>query len=127
MIGKRSEQLEKLYADHIRRSEPSPSTNGHRHHQDLTLSDEKVIELCRRARNAPKFERLYDFGDTGEYGGDDSRADQALISVMAFFTQESEQLDRLFRGSALCREKWTARLDYRRRTIDKALRGLGET
>lgn len=46
---------------------------------------------------------------------------------MAFFTQDPEQLDRLFRRSALCREKWTGRADYRRRTIDKALHNLTET
>lgn len=127
MIGKRTEQLGKLHAEHIRRPEPAPSTNGHRHHQDLTLSDEAVDELCRRARNASKFERLYDFGDVGEYDGDDSRADQGLVSMMAFYTQDPEQLDRLFRASALCRQKWTGRPDYRRRTIEKALRGLTET
>jgi hypothetical protein len=127
LIGQRSEQLEKLHAEHISRPEPAPSTNSHHHHQDLILSDEAVIDLCRRARNAPKFERLYDFGDVGDYDGDDSRADQALISIMAFYTQEPDQLDRLFRGSALCREKWTGRTDYRRRTINKALRNLTET
>jgi hypothetical protein len=40
----------------------------------------------------------------------------------------AEQLDSLFRGSALYRpDKWGRRADYRRRTIEKALGNLAET
>jgi hypothetical protein len=92
------------------------------------FTDEEVVRLCRGARNATKFEALYDRGDLDEYAGDDSRADQALMSIMAFYTQNPEQLDRLVRDSALYRsEKWGRRPDYRRRTIEKALRSLKQT
>jgi hypothetical protein len=92
------------------------------------VSDDEVIELCRKAKNGPKFERLFYHGDLSEYGDDDSRADQGLVSVMAFYTQDQEQLDRLFRRSALYRpEKWGRRQDYRHRTIQKALSELIET
>ncbi len=129
MIPDRAEPLQKLFERHVRRPETPSTANGHRPQSAsiAALSDEQVLERCRRAHNAPKFERLYDLGDTGEYGSDHSRADQGLISMMAFFTQDPDQLDRLFRGSALCREKWTGRADYRRRTIERALRGLGDT
>ncbi len=87
-----------------------------------------MIELCKRAKNSGKFERLLDRGDASEYGYDYSRADQALVSIFAFYMQDPDQLDRLFRGSALYRaEKWGKRSDYRRRTIKKALGGLRET
>jgi hypothetical protein len=47
---------------------------------------------------------------------------------MAFYTQDQEQLDRLFRRSALYRAgKWGRRQDYRHRTIQKALSDLTET
>jgi putative DNA primase/helicase len=126
VIPDRTGPLQRLHLEHIARPDNVPNTNGHDH--GAALSDEEVIELCRRARNAPKFERLYDRGDLSEYDGDDSRVDQALVSLMTFYTQDPEQLDRLFRGSALFRpEKWGQRWDYRHRTIEKALRGLLET
>ena len=127
MIPDRTDQLQRLHLEHIARPNNVRNTNGHGR-GGAELSDDEVIELCRKAKNATKFERLYDHGDISEYAGDDSRADQALISLMAFYTQDPEQLDRVFRGSALYRpEKWGERWDYRRRTIEKALNGLTET
>ena len=84
------------------------------------LGDEEVIARARAARNGAKFARLFDAGDTGDYGGDDSAADQALCSLLSFWTPDPAQIDRLFRQSALYRPKWE-RADYRRRTIAKAL------
>ncbi len=127
MIPDRSGPLGRLYAEHVARSDDAPMTNGRRQ-GGVTLSDEEVIELCRRAKNAAKFEALYDRGDVGGYGNDDSRADQALVSIMAFYTQDPEQLDKLLRSSALFRpEKWGQRQDYRQRTIQRALSNLTET
>src|SRR5215213_2414726 len=97
------------------------SANGH--HSELT--DEEVISLARSAKNAAKFEALWQ-GDTGAYASH-SEADQALISLLAFYTQDEGQLDSLYRQSALCREKWLKRSDYRRSTIEKALSNLLDT
>ena len=47
--------------------------------------------------------------------------------MLAFYTQDEEQLDRLYRQSKLCQQKWIVRPDYRRRTIARALSSLGET
>src|SRR5687767_4531215 len=96
-------------------------TNGH--HSELT--DEEVISLARSARNTAKFEALWE-GDTSGYTSH-SEADQALISLLAFYTQDERQLDGLYRQSALCREKWIERPDYRQRTIQRALSNLTET
>jgi hypothetical protein len=84
------------------------------------LSDARVLELLRFAKNKDKFERLYDHGDLADYGGDGSAADQALVNLIYFYTQDENQIDRIFRGSALCRPKWSNRIDYRDRTIAKA-------
>jgi hypothetical protein len=91
-------------------------------------SDEVIIQKCRAAENAVKFSNLFDQGDTRSYhGGDDSRADLALVSMLAFYTQDEAQLERLFSSSALGRrEKWLRRDDYRKRTIRKALADLGK-
>ncbi len=85
------------------------------------MEDEEILERCRQAKNAEKFAALW-AGDTSGYDGDDSRADQALVSLLAFFTQDREQIDRLFRESGLVREKWISRPDYRERTLRFALR-----
>ncbi len=87
------------------------------------LSDEEVLEKARNARNGAKFAALYDEGDTSEHDDDHSSADLALVGRLAFYTQDPEQLDRIFRGSSLMREKWEDREDYRDRTIRKALAG----
>jgi hypothetical protein len=104
------------------------STNGNGHRKHCTnpdLSEERVIELCRKAENAKKFAGLYDDGDTSGYQSA-SEADAALISIMAFYTQDEDQLDELYRRSALMRPKWN-RGDYRQRTSDFVLDNLAET
>jgi hypothetical protein len=113
--------LERFYHEHSPRVRTAG--NGHHTHAPTQLGDEEIIELCRNARNAPKFEALFDRGDVSAYADDDSAADQALVSLIAFYTDDPDQFDRIFRRSALCREKWTGRPDYRRRTIEKARAG----
>jgi primase-polymerase (primpol)-like protein len=94
------------------RSADTPRTPPH--------SDETVHRLAANAKNREKFQRLWE-GDTSDYGGDNSRADQALCSLLAFWTQDPEQIDRLFRQSGLYRsDKWE-RDSYREPTIDNAL------
>lgn len=61
------------------------------------------------------------------HGDNNSVADLALVQMLAFWTQDHDQLDRLFRRSALNREKWESRADYRERTITAALSHLRET
>jgi hypothetical protein len=123
VIRDRSQELETFHAQHF--AEPtrarSTGTNGN----DNELTDEKVIELARGAKNSSKFEALWS-GDTSGYASH-SEADQALISLLAFYTQDHGQLDALFRQSGLCREKWLKRPGYRDATIEKALSVLTET
>jgi hypothetical protein len=130
-IPDRQPQLNALTRKYLTDPEPGPKSNGHEHRPagpPPERSDEAVIELCRKARNAARFSNLYDAGDTSAYGGDESRADQALASMLAFYTQDPAQLERLMSASALGRRaKWRNRPDYRQRTIAKALGGLRET
>ena len=119
LIEERTEQLAVFYAETFgitRTDESPPARKG----LALPRSDDNIIKRARTARNGHKFVRLFDHGDTGEFDHDDSRADQALVSLLAFWTQDSDQLDRLFRRSSLYRDKWE-RNDYRERTIGKAL------
>ena len=128
--------LDKL-ADHLRAQQgggtSDPQTNGHARAAKVPPtsagpSDEEVIEKCRAAKNGAKFSDLYDHGDVhAHHGGDYSTADLALLGMLAFWSQDATQLERLFSSSALGRRsKWRDRFDYRRRTIARALRDPGE-
>lgn len=61
-------------------------------------------------------------GDLSRYNGDHSRADQALINHLAYWTNcDPVRMDAMFRESYLMREKWE-RDDYRNSTIQKAIK-----
>jgi hypothetical protein len=123
VIEDRSEELAAFCARHFTEAAGDPQTSSNEHRADL--GDEEILSLARSARNVAKFGALWD-GDTSGYASH-SEADQALVSLLAFYTQDERQLDSLYRSSGLCREKWLKRPDYRRRTIEKALSNLTET
>jgi uncharacterized protein (DUF927 family) len=83
----------------------------------LELEDE---ELITKASSNPKFRDLFSFGNLTNYGNDDSRADMALCCILSFYTKDEAQIDRIFRGSKLYREKWN-RTEYSETTIQKAI------
>jgi hypothetical protein len=92
------------------------------------LSDGDVIRLASEAANGDKFCRLFYNGDTSEYGGDASAADEALLCMFAFYTRDPAQLESCFaRGALAHRDKWTRRADYRQRSIARALDLVIET
>jgi putative DNA primase/helicase len=123
VIRDRSQKLGTFYTQHFaeRVNKRPASANGH--HSELT--DEEVTALAKGAKNAGKFEALWG-GDTSGYASH-SEADQALVSLLAFYTQDEGQLDDLYRKSGLCRQKWIERPDYRQRTIQRAFSNLTET
>src|SRR5205085_10179502 len=71
------------------------------------LSDDQIISLLSRAKNAAKFKRLWsgdcatDFPMEGRPEGDHSAADLALCAMLAFYTRTPAQIDRIFRRSSL--------------------------
>lgn len=71
------------------------------------LSDQEVQAKAAAARNGAKFLQLWG-GDTSGYPSH-SEADAALCSLLAFWTQDAAQIDRLFRASGLFRPKWDTR------------------
>ncbi len=85
---------------------------------DKTLFD--IVCNLRKQKNGEKFSRLYDNGDFSDYGSQ-SEADCALCAMIAFRTgPDPEMIDRVFRSSALMRDKWN-RDDYREATIEKGI------
>lgn len=87
------------------------------------ISDAELIEkACSSPKNGASFCHLWN-GNLSEYNGDWSAADQALCNHLAWWTnRDFDRIDHLFRMSGLMRDKWEKREDYRRRTINKAIR-----
>lgn len=68
--------------------------------------DIALIEKAKSAKNGEKFTRLWE-GNTADYNNDHSRADMALCSMLAFWTdKDAKKIDVLFRQSKLYRGKW---------------------
>ena len=89
----------------------------------VNLSDDKIIELLSNAKNSSKFTSLWRGSTSGYNSG--SECDLALTSMLSFYTQDVNQLQRLLLKSGLNREKMN-RADYMARTINKATSGLTE-
>lgn len=105
---------------------PEPATEPRKPQAPAQLEDQELVQKAKQFDDAGKFAQLWN-GDTSAYGDDHSRADLALVNKLAFWTGgDRSRIDRLFRQSGLCREKWTKRPDYRERTINKALDGRTE-
>ena len=79
--------------------------------------------LISQIRN-DKLKKLW-MGDTSEYGDDQSRADLALLDILArHLKNNAQKVEEFFTASKLGqRDKWTHRADYRERTIAKAISG----
>ena len=94
--------------------------------KNFLLDDAELLGKARKARNGCNFVALYDRGDASPYSGDESRADLALAGLLLFWTGgDCDRAERLFNDSALGqREKWRDRLDYRKRTLDRALQDM---
>ncbi len=70
------------------------------------LTDEQVIEHATNSASGDKFRALYE-GHWEEGYDSRSDADMALVSILAFWCGNvEEQIDRIFRTSALMRDKW---------------------
>lgn len=68
-------------------------------------------------------------GDMSAYGNDHSSADLAFCNLIAAYTSDWAQIDRIFRASKLMRDKWDSpRGDgtYGSMTIQRALAGAGQ-
>ena len=109
---------------------PTPGRTPHPAPQANLKTADEVIQRLRQSRQSHKFDALMR-GDTTGYGSQ-SEADIALCSVIAFWTQDTNAIDGIFRQSALYRPKWdekhrTDGATYGEMTIEKALSGNRET
>ncbi|MCB2141247.1 hypothetical protein KQH27_00905 [bacterium] len=88
------------------------------------LNTEDILNQALRAKNGPKFKRLWE-GDTSEYSSH-SEADLAFCGILAFWTgKDPVSIDRIYRKSKLYRSKWDEKRGnrtYGQKTIEQAIR-----
>ena len=119
--------VQALYSQHLDTDTGKDENGPQRRPQtatDVPADVQTVIERAERSRNGARFAALM-AGDTSAYGGDDSRADLALCSMLAFFSGGDAALtDAAFRTSGLMRDKWDEMhggQTYGEMTVAKAL------
>ena len=106
-IAEREQQAAEIYKKYAPKPQEKTVTNKPVEDTYTTvLSDDKVIEKASKSKQGAKFMALLG-GDLSDYGNDQSRADQALCNILAFWCSgDTKQIDRIFRNSGLMREKW---------------------
>jgi hypothetical protein len=120
-IEERQKEIDALHRKYFPKEYEEPKAIEH---TSSNLEDDEILEIAKNAQNAGKFLALWE-GVHSDYPSH-SEADMALCSILSFYTQDENQLDRLFRQSGLYRKKWD-REDYRRGIFEKVLRGRTET
>jgi hypothetical protein len=126
-IEVRDASLALLYARYFSQA-GQIGTNGRDFPQQVPgyeLSDDEIIEIASRAANGSKFLDLWR-GSWESHTPSRSEADAALLGILAFYSQEPSQLDRLMCQSGMARSKWLQRPDYRERTIRFVLSHMSE-
>lgn len=92
--------------------------------EKLRISDEELIEIAINSQNGNIFYKYYHDGDISMNNNDQSSADMSFCNQLAFWCNgDKEQMDRIFRNSALMRDKWDqfrGEKTYGQITIDTA-------
>lgn len=101
------------------------TVQGSKRSEDLT--DDELWERMFASARGNEIRALKD-GDTSRYGNDESRADLALCSYLAWWTHGDEaRIDKMFRQSKLMRDKWDERhgaQTYGALTIQEAMNNV---
>lgn len=122
------ETLNRLYQDYF----PVQSNVRFQAAEPSNDDDTERLARLRASKQGPAFDELFLHGNLARYNNDHSSADQALANILAFwFGPDPARIDRLFRQSALMRDKWDAKhygdgRTYGQGTINEALAGRTE-
>lgn len=76
-----------------------------------TQTDDQIIDIASTAANGEKFIALYN-GEFHRYYSSQSEADFSLIDILAFYTQNRQQIIRIFHASELGKRDKAKRIDY---------------
>lgn len=83
------------------------------------FDDKAIIDIALNAVNGEKFKSLFD-GKWNEIYESQSHADFAFIDIIAFYTQNKKQIERIFRTSTLGKRDKANRRDYIEQMIFKS-------
>jgi hypothetical protein len=109
-LAERTAQAAAVHAKYFKKADP-PAAQQAAPLPVFTLSqsDDEVLQRAFNSRNGDRIRALY-AGDITAHNGADrshSAADLALCSELAYWTNgDAAQIDRMFRRSALWRDKW---------------------
>lgn len=120
-VEQRHAELVAFHAQHL--AEPTIAVTPQAAAAPASLGDDAILEKCRTAKNKHKFLDLW-AGQWQGYYTSQSEADLGFLGMLHFYSQDDQQLDRLFRRSGLIRPKWDQRhgeTTYGQRTIAQAL------
>ena len=104
------------------KAEP-PKTEASTVNRDVALEDKELLKKAMRAKNGALFKNLWDGNWEGRYQSH-SEADIAFLNLLAFYTKDHGQIDRIFRQSGLMRDKWDKKSSgstYGAQQIEKAI------
>lgn len=115
------------WKEHADSRSPVPSLGSEQGNEKLAAGDTALLRKMFGAKNGAEVLALWQ-GDTSKHNGDDSAADMALCTHLAFWTAKNvEQMARLWRNSPLgSRSKTQRRDDYVQRTVAAACEGTQE-
>lgn len=88
---------------------------------EATMTDAELVEMASSAANGEKFNQLCSGYHEGRYvvGQGQSEADFALLSILAFYTRDNEQVRRIFRMTALGKRAKAQRDTYLNIALEK--------
>lgn len=95
------------------------ATNIYKGDEKEKFNDEEIKKQCTNATNGDKFTSLYS-GQWQNLYPSQSEADLALVDIIAFYTQNKNQIVRIFRGSKLGDRDKAKRSDYINWMINKS-------
>ena len=90
-------EIDEIYNTYFKRPEQVRTVVPER---ASTLDERTIIGKLQNASNAAKFNALMS-GDTSMHGGDYSKADLALCTLIAFYTHDKSVIDGIYRRSGL--------------------------
>jgi hypothetical protein len=86
---------------------------------EIKHSDDEIIAMAKDAKNGDKF-KMYFNGEWKFIHQSQSEADFAFIDIIAFYTQNKEQIARIFRASPLGQRDKAKRTDYLSYMLNRA-------
>lgn len=124
-INERTEQVIPLWQEYINVFKPKLENREINTVKPLSLDDEDLIQVALSSKQGGKFYSYYHDGDISQDNNDQSAADMSFCNMLAWWTNcDEKQMDRIFRSSALMRDKWDeyrGEYTYGKITINKAI------